>query len=60
MLPAIYYFTNLREMRGAKNIPKSVLKTKLKTVKYLVVSPSHTKWTLSVLLEYSFGIISGA
>jgi hypothetical protein len=43
----ISYFTDLRQTRGAKKIPKTVLKTRLKTkettytlvfVKYLVVS----------------------
>jgi hypothetical protein len=52
--PDISYFTDLRQTRGAKKVPKIVLKTRLKTkettytlvfVKYLVVSfRSHSIW----------------
>jgi hypothetical protein len=47
MFPDISYFTDLRQTRGAKKTPKTVLKTRLKTKettdilafgKYLVVS----------------------
>jgi hypothetical protein len=30
-LPGICYFPDLRQTRGAKNIPKTILKTRLKT-----------------------------
>jgi hypothetical protein len=59
-LPGISYFTDLRQTSCAKNIPKTFLKTRLKTkettctlikVKYLVVSfPSQLKRAFSVFL----------
>jgi hypothetical protein len=38
MFPEISYFTDLKQTRGAKNIPKTVLKTLLKI--------KETTWTL--------------
>jgi hypothetical protein len=58
----------LRRTKGAKNIPKKVLKTRLKIkentytlvfVKYLVGFSEATFGTLSVFLEDSLKIISG-
>jgi hypothetical protein len=66
---SISYFTDLRQTRDDKKIPKTVLKTKLKTKettytlifrKYIVVSfRSHSIRAFSVLSEDSLRIISG-
>jgi hypothetical protein len=60
------YFRDLRQKRGSTKIPKTVLKTRLKTtytlvfVKYLVVSfQGHSIRANSVFLERSLKIISG-
>jgi hypothetical protein len=64
-----FYFTDFKQTRGAKKLPKTVLKTRLKTkettytlvfVKYLVVSfRGHSIWAFSVFFEDSLKIISG-
>jgi hypothetical protein len=64
--PGISYFTDMRRTRDAKNIPKTVLKTRLETKetkettytsgfrKYLVVSlRSHSIRAFAVFLETS-------
>jgi hypothetical protein len=66
--PDIPYFADLRQTRGAKKIPETVLKTRLKTkettytlvfVKYLVISfPSHSMRAFLVFLKALLRIIS--
>jgi hypothetical protein len=64
--PDISYFTDLKQTRGAKKIPKTALKTRLKLTctlffgKYLVISfRSQSIRRFSVCLEDSLRIISG-
>jgi hypothetical protein len=66
--PGISYFTDMRRTREAKNIPNTVLKTRLETKettytsvfrKYLVSLRSHSIRAFSVFLEELLWIILG-